>query len=134
MSFNIGSQSGGVINNVTGNQRVEGGQQGNQITQQAAAAAAATSLRELLADLRLRQLTESERAQVDQDAAAVEEEMASSTPSAEDVRTRLERLTSVLSAAGAFVGAGAGLIGPLTALAQWLGPLGAGVLRALSVA
>ena len=28
MTFNIGSQSGGVVNNVAGNQRVEGGQHG----------------------------------------------------------------------------------------------------------
>lgn len=132
MTFNIGSQSGGVINNVGGDQHVQGGQRGVQISQQEAVAASA-ALREILAATDLRALGEAERTAVHEEAAAVAEEIAAPEPSREAVRARLERLTSMLSAAGAFVGAGAGLIGPLTTLARWLGPAGATVLHMLPV-
>jgi hypothetical protein len=132
MTFNIGSQSGGVINNVGGDQHVQGGQHGVQISQQEAAAASA-ALREILATADLRALGEAERTAVKAEAAAIDEEMAAPEPSREAVGARLQRLTSMLSTAGAFVGAGAGVLGPLTTLARWLGPVGATVLRMLPV-
>ena len=132
MTFNIGSQSGGVVNNVAGNQRVEGGQHGVQVSREDAASAAAT-LRELLARTDLSALSDEERTSVHEDAAAITEEMAAPSPSPDKVVGRLERLTSVLSAAGAFAGAGAALIGPLSSIASWLGPLGASVLTILPV-
>lgn len=49
----------------------------------------------------------------------------------EDVRERLTRVTSILKEAGALAGAGAALVGPLSAVAQWLGPLGTSVLHIL---
>lgn len=130
MTFNIGSQSGGVVNNVAGNQRVEGGQHGVQISREDVASAAA-ALRDLLGSADLSALSDEERATVHEDAAAISEEMAAPAPSPDKVVGRLERLTSVLSAAGAFAGAGAALIGPLSSIASWLGPMGATVLQML---
>lgn len=130
MSFNIGSQSGGVINNVAGDQRIEGGQHGVQVSREDAASAAAT-LRELLARTDLKALTDEERATVHEDAGAITDEMASPEPSPDKVVGRLKRITSILSATGALAGAGAALIGPLSAIASWLGPLGASVLSML---
>ena len=129
MTFNIGSQSGGVVNNVAGNQRVEGGQHGVQVSLEDAASAAAM-LRKLLARTDLSALSDEERTSVHEDAAAITEEMAAPSPSPDKV---VGRLTSVLSAAGAFAGAGAALIGPLSSIASWLGPLGASVLAILPV-
>jgi hypothetical protein len=130
MSFNIGSQSGGVINNVAGDQRIEGGQHGVQVSREDAASAAAT-LRELLARTDLTALTDEERAAVHEDAGAITNEMASPEPSPDKVVGRLKRITSILSATGALAGAGAALIAPLSAIASWLGPLGASVLSML---
>ncbi len=132
MTFNIGSQSGGVVNNVAGNQRVEGGQHGVMVSREDAASAAATLL-ELLASTHLTALSDEDRASVHEDAAVITEEMAAPEPSPQKVAGRLERLTSVLSAAGAFVGAGAALVAPLTSIASWLGPLGGSVLQMLPV-
>ncbi len=132
MTFNIGSQSGGVVNNVAGNQRVEGGQHGIQISREDARSAAA-ALSEILLAADLSALGHDERATVLEDAAVIDAEMAAPEPSRESVGVRLERVTSLLSSAGAFVGAGAALLGPLTTLAQWLGPVGASVLRMLPV-
>src|SRR4029453_7104617 len=101
MTFNIGSQGGGVINNVAGDQHIKGGQQGVQVSQQDAVSASA-ALRDVLAATDLSGLSEAERARVHDEAAAIDEEMAAHEPSREAVGARLERLTSVLSAAGAF--------------------------------
>jgi hypothetical protein len=130
MSFNIGNQSGGVINNVAGDQHVIGGQQGVQVSQQEAVSAAA-ALSEALAAADLGGLSEAERAEVREEAAAIHEDMAAPKPSRESVGSRLEHLTSVLSTAGALAGAGSALLGPLSTLARWLGPLGASALRML---
>ena len=132
MTFNIGSQTGGVVNNVAGDQRIEGGQHGVVVSREDAASAAAT-LRELLASADLTALSDEDRASVHADAAAISDELAAPQPSPQKVVGRLERLTSVLSAAGAFAGAGAALIGPLTSIASWLGPLGGAVLQMLPV-
>ena len=109
MSFNIGSQSGGVVNNVAGNQRVEGGQHGVQVSREDAASAAAT-LRELLSRTDLSALSDEDRARVHEDAAAISDEMASPEPSPDKVVGRLERLTSILSAGGALAGAGVDVV------------------------
>ncbi|HET7820432.1 MAG TPA: hypothetical protein VFL10_02820 [Ornithinibacter sp.] len=132
MTFNIGRQTGGVVNNVAGDQHVEGGQHGVQVSTHDAMTAAAT-LRELLAEADLSSLSDSDRATVVEDAAAIDEEMTAAQPSPETVLTRLERLTKVLGAAGALAGAGAAMLGPIGALAGWLGPFGASVMRMLPI-
>ena len=130
MTFNIGKQTAGILNNVTGNQRIQGGQHAAAVSREDATFAAAT-LRELLAATDLTALEIPDQATIVEDAAAIDDEMAASEPSPQKVAVRIERLTSLLSAAGSFVGAGAGLLGPLATIAHWLGPLGASVLRML---
>jgi hypothetical protein len=131
MTFNIGNQSGGIINNVGGDQYIEGGQDGVAVSREEAGSAAGI-LRELLAANRSK-LSDADRATVQAEASAIQEELGSPEPSPQKVSARLERLTSVLSAAGALGGAGAALLGPLTTIAKWLGPMGTSVLRSLSV-
>jgi hypothetical protein len=43
----------------------------------------------------------------------------------------LRRFTEILKGAGALATAGAALVGPLTRIGQWLGPVGAAVLQLL---
>lgn len=132
MVFNIGSQKAGVINNVAGEQRIEGGQHGVSVSLDDAASAG-SALREILAATDLHDLSEAERVEVHEDAAAIDEELSQPDPSSDQIGTRLERLTKVLSAAGALAGAGGALLAPLTTLAQWLGPLGFAILRLLPI-
>ena len=131
MVFNIGSQTGGVVNNVAGDQYVSGTQTGVAVSL-ADARSAAEALRAALALVDLSALTAPQREHVRSDADALAIEVAGSDPSRESVRDRLSRVTSVLRDAGALAGAAAGLVAPITALAQWLGPLGASVLTLLA--
>ena len=122
MTFNIGSQSGGVFNNVAGNQSIHGGQQ--------AYTAAAQSIHDLRTALAHAQLPS------DQDAAARAEidELDQAVQAGPD-RTRaagaLERLTRLLAGAGALATAGSSLVEPLRGLATWLGPAASQVLGML---
>ena len=69
MTFNIGSQSGGVFNNVAGNQHIHGGQQGTRRTP-------SRSLRELRAALARQPLSPGQaaaaRAEIDEIEEAVQ--------------------------------------------------------------
>lgn len=132
MSFNIGNQNAGVVNNVAGDQHIQGGQHGVSISRDDAASAA-SALREILATTDLGNLSVEERADVHEAAAEIDEELSQPHPSAEKVGGRLEHLTKLLSAAGALAGAGGALLAPLTNLAQWLGPLGSAILRLLPI-
>ncbi|KAB7741965.1 hypothetical protein GA707_17385 [Nostocoides sp. F2B08] len=129
MTFNIGSQNAGVVNNVAGNQRIEGGQYGTLVTTEDALHA--------VSDLR----AALDRVTLDQNTAVVanehvdeiESELHSEPePDRARVAQALERLTRLLTAAGAVATAGAALLGPLQALAGWLGGLGAPVLALLA--
>jgi hypothetical protein len=127
MVFNIGSQTGGVVSNVGRDQHVTGGQHGTAVSV-ADAQSAAQALRVALERL---DLPQDVSATARQEAEQVERELAQPEPDRERVAGRLERLTRVLAGAGALAGAGTGLIGPLTTLAQWLGSVGAPLLRLL---
>ncbi|MEV0532866.1 hypothetical protein [Kitasatospora sp. NPDC050463] len=128
MVFNIGNQQGGVINNVAGDQTVRGGLSGHFT-------ADGQDVRVLVGDLR----TAVERAQlppvlapeVRTELDALDTEVARPEPDREAVAGRLTRITRLLTSAGALVAAGTGLLGPLSALAGWLGALGQPILRAL---
>ncbi|MER7702614.1 hypothetical protein ABTX81_06935 [Kitasatospora sp. NPDC097605] len=130
MVFNIGSQQGGVVNNVAGDQTVHGGQRG-RLT------ADGRDVRELVGELR----TAVDRAplppavapEVHSELDALDTEVTRPEPDREAVAGRLTRVTRMLSSAGALVAAGTGLIGPLSALAGWLGTLGRPILQALGV-
>lgn len=131
MSFNIGSQTGGVINNVAGNQYMSGTQSGVAISL-SEAQTAAQALRGALAAADLSALTHAERTQLSADADAVVADVSEPDPPREAIRDHLSRITRVLRDAGALTGAAAALIGPLTALAQWLGPLGGSLFAMLA--
>ena len=127
MTFNIGSQSGGVFNNVAGDQHITGGQQA--MSMHGSADQAVEQLRAVLAGLRLDPRTEAAvRGEVEEIDAAVR---VSPEPDRLRAAASMERLTRTLSAAGALTTAGAALLTPLRELARWLGPLGAHVLGML---
>lgn len=130
MTFHIGQQSGGVVNNVGGDQRITGGQQGTYVSG-AVTRAAVRDLRSVLAELGLDAHT---RAQAAGELDTVEHEVRAEQPDQPRAASALERLTRLLGQVGAFAKAGTALVTPLKALATWLGPLGAtvaGLLPAL---
>jgi hypothetical protein len=59
----------------------------------------------------------------------VERELRRPEPDRERIAGRLESLTEVLSSAGALAAAGTALLGPIGAIAGFLGPLGKAVLE-----
>jgi hypothetical protein len=123
MSFHIGTQNAGVVNNVGGDQHITGGQQGTLVvTPQVREALDALRSAVASADLDGRQGREATR-QLDE----IEVVVGSATPEPERVAGPLEKLTRLLVAAGPIAAA----VGPLQTLAGWLGQLGAGVLRLL---
>ncbi len=125
MGFHIGQQNAATINNVAGDQTIHGGQHALFVADPAQAlsalrtALAATPLREPAAAAATAELTEAtaaiDRAEPDRPRAAA----------------ALERLTRVLTSAGALAGAATALISPLQALAAWLGPVGATLMSLL---
>jgi hypothetical protein len=129
MSFNIGNQNAGVINNVAGDQRIHGGQHGTLVTTEDALHTVG-DLRAALAQVALDPDTSAvAREHVDE----IESELRHEPePDRAKVAETLERLTRVLTAAGAVTTAGAALVGPLQALAGWLGNLGGPVLALLA--
>jgi len=118
MTFNIGSQSGGVINNVGGDQHVTGGQHGVVIT--------AEQARQALSDLRAavsgspldEGASGAARAELAEMDAAMQ---AAASPDRSRFASALGRLTRLLTAAGALASAGTALAGPLHILAAWVG-------------
>ncbi|MBA3528170.1 MAG: hypothetical protein H0T91_02435 [Propionibacteriaceae bacterium] len=127
MTFNIGSQTGGVVNNVAGDQLIGGNQQGILVTS-AQARQAVLDLRSALGAVPLDEHTASQaRARVDE----IDAEVKASQPDRSKVAGSLERLTRMLVAAGSLTTAGGALLGPLQSLASWLGSLGEPILRLL---
>jgi hypothetical protein len=88
-----------------------------------------TELRRALAEL---QLTRGQHNQVEGDVAAIEEAAKNSDPDKKAVGGRLESLTDFLASAGALASAGQALTGPLSRLAEWLGPYGQAILNRLN--
>jgi hypothetical protein len=118
MAINIGSQNANQINNVEGTQYISG------VTineAQAAAQALQFALRQL-------SLPAGAGDRVREEAAAVQQALATGEPDRGQVAGRLERITKEL---GRWSALGAGLIGPLHTLAQWLGPAGRTLLGLL---
>jgi hypothetical protein len=123
MSFNIGTQNAGIVNNVGRDQHVTGGQQGVLVVTPEVRQALQT-LRSTVASAPLDGARNREaHRQLDEIDAAV----GSATPEPERVAGPLEKLTRLLVAVGPIAAA----VGPLQTLAGWLGQLGAGVLRLL---
>jgi len=123
MSFHIGTQNAGIVNNVGRDQHLTGGQQGVLVVTPEVRQALQT-LRSTVASAPLDgdQNREAHR-QLDEIDAVV----GSAAPEPERVARPLEKLTRLLVAVGPIAAA----VGPLSTLAGWLGQLGAGVVRLL---
>jgi hypothetical protein len=127
VTFNIRSQQGGIINNVIGDQRIDGGQHGAYASGGDVTTAVA-QLRAALAGSSLSDdVVQSATAQIDE----VERAAAGDQPDRRRVATALEKLTRILVAAGPLATAATAFAAPLGALAAWLGPLGQGLARVI---
>ncbi|WP_395293475.1 hypothetical protein ACF9IK_07620 [Kitasatospora hibisci] len=128
MVFNIGNQQGGVVNNVAGDQTVHGGLSGHLT-------ADGRDVRSLVGDLRAAveqaQLPPAVAPGVRAELDSLDTEVNRPEPDREAVAGRLTRITRMLSTAGDLAAAGAGLIGPISALAGWLGALGRPIMHLL---
>lgn len=124
MTFNINNQTGGVVNNVAGNQWISGGQEGSVVTLDAARDAA----HHLLSAITAATLPPDVAAPSRADAAEVDAELRNRAPDRRTVADRLRRLVDALARTGSLVAA---IAGPVRTLAIWLGQLGAPIIQAL---
>jgi hypothetical protein len=127
MTFNIGSQSGGVINNVAGDQHITGQQHGTFVTTEDARRAVG----ELRHAVTTAGLGEGAAGDAHAHVAEMDAVLQAGQPDRPRFARALERLTRLLSAAGSLATSGAALLGPLHALAGWLGALGGPILSLL---
>jgi hypothetical protein len=127
MTFNIGSQSAGNINNVARDQHITGGQQGILVTPEAARQAVI----DLRAGIQITPLDEATSAAAEAEVTEIEAGMREPQPDRSQVARPLERLTRLLLAAGSLTTASTALLQPLHMLAGWLGALGEPILHLL---
>jgi hypothetical protein len=127
MSFNINNQTGGVINNVAGDQHITGGQQGTVVSTDDLRAAV-VQVGHGLDDVTLGDQAAAEAGTAIE---ALKHEVSKETPDRSRVARMTESLTKILKGAGALVGAGAALIAPLQTIVNWLGGIGAPILALL---
>lgn len=125
-TFNNHGTFTGTVNQVGGDQYV--GRQHTVI----GSPEVSDALARLVEALDSARLTAAESSTVRAEVQGMRDDLAAGDARRESFAGRLERVTRLLSGAGALVGAGAALVGPITALAQWLGPLGGGVLGVLA--
>lgn len=123
MSFNISNQTGGVINNVAGNQQIYGDQRGQAIGPNTVREAV-RKLRSAVDDAGLDPATS---AAVSAGLGEIESEVQAREPDRSRVGEALEKVTGLLTSAGAIAVAGQALIGPIQAVATWVGSWGPAV-------
>ena len=125
--ISIGQQQAGQVTNVGRDQVVHGGIHGSMTTgsQQLADV---ELLRQLLDDI---PLSAADRAAAEQATTELADAVADPDAEPEAAAQPLERLTSILQAAGALAGAGVALIDPIGRIAMSLGAAGTIVLRLL---
>ncbi len=128
MTFNIGNQQAGQINNVAGDQTIYGGQHGALVLD-------VERGRTVLADLR-RQVAAASLPDGARTAAlghidACERALDGDEPDARSLGSRLGTVAQVVVTAGAVVSAGTGIGAALAAVAAWLGPVGESIRRML---
>ncbi len=129
MTFNIGNQNAGNINNVAGDQHITGGQHGILVTPEAARQAVI----DLRAGLEVTPLDHATAASAEAEVTEIEAGVRQPQPVPSRVAPALERLTRLLLAAGSLATAGSALVQPLHTLATWLGALGKPILHLLPV-
>jgi hypothetical protein len=126
VTFNIGNQHAGVVNNVAGSQAIHGGQHG-------ALALDVERGRTLLADLRRQvaaaSLPDGDRTTALGDIDACERALDGDEPDARSLASRLGAVAQVVVMAGAVVSAATGIGAALAAIATWLGPAGNSIRR-----
>ena len=128
MNFNIGNQSGGIVNNVAGNQYNTGGQQGNAVGVQ--------SVRQAVDQLR----TAAEGVAPDRHTAAyvrehldaIDAELTQNEPDRSKVGRSLDNVAGLLLSAGAVATAGQALVAPVQTIATWVGSWGPQVAQLLA--
>lgn len=129
MTFNIGNQQAGQINNVANDQTIYGGQHGS------VGGVDVERGRTVLADLR-RQVAAASLPDGARTAAlghidACERALDGDEPDARSLGSRLGTVAQVVVTAGAVVSAGTGIGAALAAVAAWLGPVGESIRRML---
>lgn len=121
MTFNIGNQNAGTINNVEGDQNVRGGQRATihvhqDVRQGRDALAGLWSAIDASPEAAEDTLARGEIVRID-------DALRGPEPDRMAAASALERLTRRLASLGALAAAGASFVGPIRALAQWLGPV-----------
>jgi hypothetical protein len=129
LTFNIGNQSGGVINNVGRDQIISGSQSGVGQVTLVEARHAAELLQRLL---RSADLPAPIQQELDGDIGQVTAELAKPHPDQPLVESKLTRIAHRIIDAGSVIGASKEIFGALTTLAQWLAPAGAHLLGLLA--
>jgi hypothetical protein len=116
MVFNIGSQTGGVINNVEGDQHIRGGQQGQIMSTEALRHA----VRDLRAAIDAGEFDAATYESLSTHVEEIEREVRHEEPDRARVAGPLQKISETIVAAGAI----ANLAGPVQAIVSWLGTLG----------
>lgn len=124
MGFNINNQTGGVVNNVEGNQYIRGGQHSEMVQ----AGDVRKAVQELERGVASTGLRDSQLAAISVHLKEIQAEVNRTNPEPEKVVDPLKRITEIAGAAGAL----ASLAGPIQSLISWLGPLGQPIAKVLS--
>jgi hypothetical protein len=131
MTFNVGQQVGGVVNNVGGNQVVVGSQSGRGemlAVDLEGARSAVGELQRLLISAST-QLAGAPGLASNVDDLATE--FAKPNPDKPSIAERVKRLIPALISAGSVIGASKQILSALQTIVQWLGPVGSGLMSML---
>lgn len=124
MGFNINNQTGGVVNNVEGNQYIRGDQRGQMVQ----LGAVREAFQELEHGVTSIGLDDNKLAAISVYLKEINAEISRGHPEPEKVADPLTKITKIASAAGAL----ASLAGPIQNLMAWLGPLGQPIAKLLT--
>lgn len=124
MGFNINNQTGGVVNNVEGNQYIRGDQHGKMLQ----SGAVQNAVQELGRGVRTIGIQDNDVAAMLTHLKNIEAEVSRMNPKPEKVADQLKKIAEIASAAGAL----AGLAGPIEKLVAWLGPFGMPIAKILT--
>ena len=124
MGFNINNQTGGVVNNVEGNQYIRG----DQRSQKVHTGAVREAVQELERGVASMGMPDAQLAAISGHIKEIDKEVSRPHPEPEKVVDPLKEITEIASAAGAL----ASLAGPIQSLVTWLGPLGQPIAKLLS--
>jgi hypothetical protein len=121
--FNIHNQTGGVINNVEGDQHIRGGQHGRVPP----IADVRQAVQELRTALRASNLDDTDYESVREYLNEIDSEIKRGEPARESIADRLTKITEIVGAAGTL----ASLAGPIQTIVAWLGSLGQPIAKLL---